>query len=201
MPRVQTQVLFIQGGSEGAYEADHLLANSLQQALGNGYRVRYPRMANEDDPQYDAWKTGIEVSLAQSRGAIALVGHSLGAFMLVRYLAETRLPPGLIGLFLIATPFVSETEGWRFPDLAPPESFAKKLNAVTIFLYHSRDDEVVPFEHLALYRARLPRATVHMFEGRGHQFRNDLTEVADDIRRRAMEPSARLDVNPHALDG
>jgi uncharacterized protein len=201
MPRMQTQVLFIQGGSEGAYEADRLLADSLQKALGNEYGVRYPRMPNEDDPQYDAWKTAIEASLAESRGAIALVGHSLGAFMLVRYLAETRLPPGLIGLFLIATPFVSETEGWRFPDLAPPESFAKKLNAVTIFLYHSRDDEVVPFEHLALYRARLPRATVHMFEGRGHQFRNDLTEVADDIRWRAMEPSARLDVNPHALDG
>ena len=196
-----TQVLFIQGGSEGAYEADRLLADSLQKALGHGYRVQYPRMPDEDDPQYHAWKTAIEASLAKIRGPIALVGHSLGAFMLVKLLAETRLPTDLIGLFLIATPFVSATEGWQFPDMAPPKSFAKKLNSARIFLYHSRDDEVVPFEHLALYRTKLPRATMHVFEGRGHQFRNDLTEVADDIRRHATEQSARLDVNPHALDG
>lgn len=180
-----TQVLFIQGGSEGAYEADRLLADSLQKTLGLGYHVRYPRMPHEDDPQYDAWKAVIEASLAESGGAIALVGHSLGAFMLLRFLAGTKPPADLIGLFLIATPFVSETEGWRFADLAPPRSFAQKLNAVTIFLYHSRDDEVVPFAHLALYRAKLPRATTRVFEGRGHQFRNDLTEVAEDIRRRS----------------
>ena len=182
-----TQVLFIQGGSEGAYEADRLLADSLQKALGQGYRVRYPRLPNEDDPQYDAWKTVIEASLAETVGEIALVGHSLGAFMLLRSLAETKPPADLVGLFLIATPFVSETEGWRFPDMAPPKSFAEKLAAVPVFLYHSRDDEVVPFEHLALYRAKLPRATTRVFEGRGHQFRNDLGEVADDIRRRGAK--------------
>ncbi len=196
-----TQVLFIQGGSEGAWEADRLLADSLQNALGREYRVRYPRMPDEDEPQYDAWKAGIEASLAEIRDPIALAGHSLGAFMLVKFLAETKLPVDLLGLFLIATPFVSETEGWRFPDMAPPNSFAEKLNVGTTFLYHSRDDEVVPFEHLALYRAKLPRATTRVFEGRGHQFRNDLTEVADDIRRRAVEQLARLDVNPHALNG
>ena len=58
-------MLFIQGGSEGAYEADRLLADSLQKTLGHGYRVRYPRMPNEDDPQYEAWKTAIEASLAE----------------------------------------------------------------------------------------------------------------------------------------
>ena len=122
-------MLFIQGGSEGAYEADRLLADSLQKTLGHGYRVRYPRMPNEDDPQYDAWRTAIQASLAECRGAIALVGHSLGAFMLVKFLAETKLSPNLIGLFLIATPFVSETEGWQFPDMAPPKAFAKRLDA------------------------------------------------------------------------
>ena len=51
-----------------------------------------------------------------------------------------------------------------------------------MFLYYSRDDEVVPLEHLALYKAKLPQATVREFDGCGHQFRDDLSEVARDIR-------------------
>jgi predicted alpha/beta hydrolase family esterase len=179
---METQVLFLQGASQGAYDADRPLADSLQKALGQGYRVRYPSMPDEDNPQYDAWKPAIEASLADIRGAVALAGHSLGAFMLVKLLAETKLPRDLIGLFLVATPFVGETQGWQFPDMAPPKSFAEKLATVRVFLYHSRDDETVPFEHLALYRAKLPGATTREFDRRGHQFGNDLTEVAGDIR-------------------
>jgi uncharacterized protein len=41
----------------------------------------------------------------------------------------------------------------------------------------------VPFEHLALYAGRLPQATVREVEGRGHQFGDDLSEVAEDIAR------------------
>ena len=46
---------------------------------------------------------------------------------------------------------------------------------------NSRDDEVVPFAHAALYAQKLPRATVREFDGRGHQFGEDLSEVARDI--------------------
>jgi hypothetical protein len=35
------QVLFIQGGGNGGYEADAALASSLQEALGKGYDVKY----------------------------------------------------------------------------------------------------------------------------------------------------------------
>ncbi len=41
----------------------------------------------------------------------------------------------------------------------------------------------MPFAHLALYTGALPDATVREFDGRGHQFNNDLSEVAADIKR------------------
>jgi hypothetical protein len=64
-----------------------------------------------------------------------------------------------------------------------PEDVAAKLASIPrIFLYHSRDDAIVPFAHLALYAAQLPHATIRAFDGRGHQFGNDLAEVAEDIR-------------------
>jgi hypothetical protein len=50
-----------------------------------------------------------------------------------------------------------------------------------MFFYHSRDDGSVPYVHLALYKEKPPRAIVHEFDGRGHQFDDDLSEVAQDI--------------------
>jgi uncharacterized protein len=88
----------------------------------------------------------------------------------------------IAGLFLIAAPFVG-TEGWQVEEDAPAEDFAAKLpEGLPVFLYHSRDDEWVPYAHLALYAEKLPQATIHEFDGRGHQFDGDLSEVAGDIK-------------------
>ncbi|PYJ67582.1 MAG: hypothetical protein DME76_14855 [Verrucomicrobia bacterium] len=64
-----------------------------------------------------------------------------------------------------------------------PNDLVSKLPSETpIFLYHSRDDEIVPFAHLALYAKKLPQAIIHALDGRGHQLSNDLAEVGADIK-------------------
>jgi hypothetical protein len=89
----------------------------------------------------------------------------------------------IAGVFLLATPHW-ETTDWEVAEFALREDLPAALQEETpIFLYHSRDDEVVPFAHLALYAGWLPRATVREFEGRGHQMGDDLSEVAEDIER------------------
>jgi predicted alpha/beta hydrolase family esterase len=65
----------------------------------------------------------------------------------------------------------------------PEDAAARLAHVPHIYLYHSRDDEIVPFAHLAHYAATLPQATVRELGERGHQFGNDLAEVAEDIRR------------------
>ena len=70
-------------------------------------------------------------------------------------------------------------------EMLPPNfvSHTKLLpEGLPVFLYHSRDDEWVPYAHLALYAEKLPQATIHEFDGRGHQFDGDLSEVARDIK-------------------
>lgn len=110
------------------------------------------------------------------------MGHSVGASVLLQYCSEEQ--QAFAGLFLLATPFWGADEFWKWDEARLPDEVAAKLASIPhIFLYHSRDDEVVPFAHLALYRAKLPQATVREFDGRGHQFANDLTQVAEDIRR------------------
>lgn len=176
-------VLFIQGAGAGAYEEDARLADSLRQALGSSYEIRYPRMPNEDDAPYAQWVERIERELAEMRGPVVVVAHSVGASVLLKYLSAGAAKAGIAGAFFIANPFWGG-EGWRYEgweELAssPPLRLGEEF---PVFLYHCRDDEVVPFEHLALYARMLPRATVRALDSGGHQLNDDLSVVAADVR-------------------
>ena len=181
---MKKHVLFIHGAGEGAYEADKKLAASLQHSLGPEYDVHCPAMPDEENAPYDQWKHQIEKELATMQEPIMLIGHSVGASIIMKCMSEIEVQKPIAGIFLMATPFWGGN-GWRYEgyeELALAKGFAARLpKGASLFLYHSRDDEVVPFAHLALYAEQLPQATVREFDGRGHQFNNDLSEVAADI--------------------
>jgi len=177
-----TCVLFIQGGGKGAYSEDAQLADSLKRALGPKYDVRFPRMPAEADPNVESWKKKISSELSHVRGKVILVAHSVGGSILLRYLSEEEVEKPIAGLFLLAAPSWDE-DRWNFDDLKLPPDIAEKLVRIPrLFFYHCRDDDVVPFAHLALHGARIPRALTRVLDRGGHQFGNDLTSVASDIR-------------------
>lgn len=183
-------ILFLQGGGTGAYEADRALAGSLEHALGAGWEVQYPQMPDEENCPYPGWQAEIDVRLASITGPVALVGHSIGGSVLLKYLCDRPSPPSLIGLFVVAAPCWGADPSWRWEEMTLPADAAARLAGDwPLFLYHSRDDEVVPFPHLALYAARLPRATLREHDGRGHQFGEELADVAADIVRAANVPA------------
>lgn len=175
------QVLFVQGGGEGAYGEDQKLADNLQAQLGGDYTVHYPPMPSEESPNYAAWKETMQRSAGELSGEVIFVGHSFGASLLLKALVEGALQTPA-GLFLLAAPYWGGQD-WDVSDYELPENFADKLPIdLPIFLYHSRDDQWVPFAHMERYAQGLPQATVREFNERGHQFNNDLSEVARDIR-------------------
>src|SRR4030095_2409479 len=101
------QVLFVQGGGEGAHdEWDNKLVGSLERALGPDYEIRYPRMPNEADPKYALWKAALKKEFAQLDDDAILVGHSIGATILINVLAQEPPASSPSGIFLIAAPFV-----------------------------------------------------------------------------------------------
>jgi uncharacterized protein len=173
-------VLFVHGAGGEAFEEDAPMARSLRDALGPDFHVNYPEMPDADSPEFGKWSARISHELSALDGRVILVGHSLGASVLLKHLSEKRVEKPIAGVFLIATPYwgkeVAEFElSEDFPATLPED--------VPIYLYHGGDDEVVPFAHLALYAGRLPHATVREVEDRGHQFGDDLSEVAEDIAR------------------
>lgn len=174
------QVLFVQGAGEGAYVADQKLADNLQAQLGDAYTVHYPRMPDEDSPSYEAWKDAMQRSTKELSGELIFVGHSFGASLLLKALTDASLDTPA-ALFLLATPYWKEQD-WDVSEYELPENFTDKLPTdLPIFLYHNRDDEIVPFAHMTRYAKELPQATVRAVDEGGHQFDNDLAAVARDI--------------------
>ncbi len=177
------KVLFVHGAGEGAHKEDGRLVASLRYALGAACDVRYPEMPNEDSPEVEAWKGRIAGEFVTMDGTAVLVGHSVGALILLKYLSEEEVEKPVAGLFLVAAPYVG-SGGWEIEEGALREDFAAGLpEKLPIFFYHGRDDEIVPFEHLSLYAEKLPWATFRELDGGGHQLGDDLSGVARDIRR------------------
>ena len=176
------EVLFVQGAGANVHDGwDRKLVDSLERELGPDYRVRYPRMPDEADPRYATWKPALVRELdSLDKGAI-LVGHSVGGTILLHTLAEQppSFKPG--ALVLVAAPFIGDG-GWPSDELQPRTDFGERLPAVTVFLYHGADDEMVPIAHVRLYAHAIPHATVRVLGHRDHQLNNDLGEVARDIR-------------------
>ena len=137
-------------------------------------------MPRPNNPQYWPWARRIADLVAGARKPI-LVGHSFGASVLLKYLSEAVRRPALAGLFLVATPFW----GPDFPEFALAPDFGVRLRDVSpLYLFHSRDDPEIPFEHLERYSRVLPHAIVRALDGRGHEFNQpEFPELAADIRR------------------
>jgi predicted alpha/beta hydrolase family esterase len=175
------QVLFIHGGGDGGYEADSKLAASLQRRLGALYEVHYPQMPDDEAPDF-GWGGKIAGEMTTIKGDLVLVGHSLGASMLLKYLSENKTTNRIRGLFLLATPFWSGDQDWQ-RGLVLRKSFARTLPEDTpVFLYHNEDDEEIDVSNLAIYARKLPHATVRKAATGGHQFGNDPRQVARDIK-------------------
>ncbi len=154
---------------------------NLGDALGDDYEVILPRMPNSANAKYLEWKIWFEKYFPVIKDNIILIGHSLGASFLAKYLSEEDFHKKIKATFLIAGPYGKDDER-DLVEFAPPEN----LESLTkqggkIFLYHSKDDPVVLFQELKKYEDRLPTAHTRVFEGRGHFNQEELPEIVKDI--------------------
>lgn len=180
---VKRHVLFIQGGGNSGYDIDTAMVDSLKHALGGDYDVLYPKLQVDESAPDFGWPRQIGEKINEIEGEIILIGHSLGASFLLKYVSETKVHKKIAGIFLLAAPFWTGEEDWKM-GLKLKDDFTDNLpKNVPIFLYHNMDDEEVPFENLSSYAKKLPRATLHKLTKGGHQFGNNLQFVAKDINK------------------
>jgi hypothetical protein len=111
-----------------------------------------------------------------------LLGHSLGGIFLVKYLSENHFPKKIIALFLLAAPFVRKPRSkigdfWIKKDL---KNVADQVGE--IFIYHSEDDPIVPYECAHRYKEEFPSATLRRFRSNGHLNQREFPELLLDLK-------------------
>jgi predicted alpha/beta hydrolase family esterase len=199
---MKQQVLLIHGGDpQESYEAYleflknypvRLERHALRQPgyqeilasdLGENFEVLFPEMPNKRNAKYVEWKIWFEKFLPFLRDDVILIGGSLGAIFLAKYLAENNLPKRIKALFLLAGPAMDNPPEYKLYDFALPEDLSKFVSqAPKVFLYHSQDDSVVPFKDLEFYKHLFPEATVRVFTDRGHFNVERIPELIADIK-------------------
>jgi predicted alpha/beta hydrolase family esterase len=177
------QILFIQGAGEGTHdEWDDKLVDSLRRELGDGFAIRYPRMPAEDDPSDAGWRPVIRREVGTLDEGAVIVGHSVGATILVHALAAQPPQVNLGAIVLIAAPFVGPG-GWPGDEFELPSDLGARLpQGVAVHVFHGLEDAIAPPAHADLYAGAIPQAHLHRLPQRDHQLGNDLAEVARVIR-------------------
>lgn len=145
------------------------------------YDVIYPSMPNSQNAVYEEWKILFEKILDFLEDDIQIIGHSLGAMFLTKYLNDNTLVRPARRLLLIAGGY--DDEKWEdFGDFKIDSAKNLIKSAEEIHLFHSKDDPVVPFTELAKFQADLPGAISHIFEDRSHFIGTDFPELLELIK-------------------
>ena len=163
-------ILFIHGA--GGFTEDRAIADAMGSALG--LAVDMPEFS-DTDMSFEAWADPVRRLVGQLSSEDIVVAHSFGASILLRVLAE-GIPFRPERAFLLAMPDWSP-EGWDVEEYA----FFGPEPDTSVSLHQCRDDEVVPFEHLALSRRVLPSARFVEHQTGGHQFVGAISAIASDI--------------------
>ena len=80
---------------------------------------------------------------------------------------------------MLAAPYFEEKSVAGFYTVSAEQL---RMQAKLIHLFHSKDDEIVPFDHCEKYQKLIPEARVHVLEGRGHLYAQEhFPELVESI--------------------
>lgn len=177
-------VLFIHSaGPQEKQQGSSKLAAYLQSELKGDYHLVTPDMPDPENPDYVSWKRVLREQLSRLDEEVILVGHSLGGSVLLKYLSEERWGLTISGLFIISSPYWGLDDDWQLRDFVLKYNFEQKLSSLpNIILYHSCNEETVPFSHHKAYAEKLPQAILRPIDGKGHLFYEGLPQLVNDIK-------------------
>lgn len=156
--------------------------DNLGKDLGADFDVLTPRMPNSNNARFLEWKIWFEKLIPLLDEDIIFVGHSLGGIFLAKYLSENNYPKNIKATLLVAAPYNTPTNHplVDFTLITPWDKFVKQGGK--IILYHSKDDQVVYFDSSKFYLKELPKATLRIFEDKGHFNTDVFPEVIEDFK-------------------
>jgi len=140
------------------------------------FEVLKLKMPGKYNAKYATWKNYFEAQFETLNDEVVLLGWSLGANFLAKYLSENEFPKRVKAVHLVAGCYGCPG-GFELN-----KKFPAKLST-NVYLYHSKDDFVVDFNDFERYKAKLPKAKTHVFEDRNHFLQPEFVELMDQIKK------------------
>ncbi len=158
--------------------------DNFEEKLGKSFEVIAPKMPNKWNAKYEEWKIWFEKLIPFFEETLVFVGHSLGGIFLVKYFSENKITKKIAAIFLVAAPYEGRDSEYSLADFVLPNDFGLLVEQVDeIFIYHSKDDPVVPFADFEKYKKALPGAHAFVFENRGHFNQETFPELIKAIQK------------------
>jgi uncharacterized protein len=149
----------------------------LNDNLGSKYQVLLPSMPNSTNARYNEWKLWFEHISSLFSDDCILIGHSLGAVFLAKYLSENSFSIKVKATILIAAPYDDEST----EDLTDfkIEKLSGRLTeqAGRIVFFYGLDDPIVSQSDLNKYQSQLPSAEFQILSAPDHFVRADFPEL------------------------
>ncbi|MGB4768283.1 MAG: alpha/beta hydrolase [Candidatus Saccharimonas sp.] len=154
----------------------------LQDNLGSDYQVLLPSMPNSTNARYSEWKLWFDHISSLFADNCILVGHSLGAVFLAKYLSENSLRVTIKATILIAAPYDDES----VEDLTDFKitKLSQQLidQAGRLVFFNGEDDPVISIHDLQKYQKQLPGAEFNILSAPDHFVRADFPELTSLLK-------------------
>lgn len=145
--------------------------------------VLLPTFPNGYNAVYEEWVIYFEKLIPFFGSDMRLIGHSLGAMFLTKYLHEHQLPAKVRQLVLIAGQY-GERRGDDMGSFLVRSATGLERSADGIHLFYSKDDPVVDYAGLAAYCADIPQSVIHDFDDRGHFLDETFPELLELLQQK-----------------
>ena len=165
---------------------DRLLAHSdWKSSLKDAFPeadILLPSMPNRQNAQYEEWRIFFEKIIPFFKDEVILIGHSLGAIFLAKYLHEHRLPTPVKKVILVAAPYDDESDE-SLGAFKLDSATGIDLSSQEVHFFFSVDDPIVRITEEAKFRRDLPTATFHNFPDRQHFWQETFPELIELIKK------------------
>ncbi len=158
---------------------------TLWEKLWEGYEYLRSPSCKEKFADYRAWKILFEKMIPFLREGVMIATTSLGSTFILKYICENEFPMRISKLFLVAPAIESTRAEWMGSFSFDLEHGYNRVSRWTdqIYIYHSQDDDMVPYEQSLKLKQYFPEAIFREFHDRGHFFKEaELPELIEDIK-------------------
>lgn len=154
----------------------------LQEKLGDEYQVLLPAMPNKTNARYSEWKVWFDHFSDLIADDCILIGHSMGAVFLAKYLSQHAFPVKIKATILVATPYNDESDEDLGDFKLDSITDLFKSQAGAVFIINGNDDPVILTTDIQKYKDDLPDAQFLTIPASDHFMRVDFPEMTNILK-------------------